>query len=152
MSSWSQKIWSDWGIATSEPDEISRDPNVLWTTRCCRIKSKTGGIPQELYQSSLPQRFLRRMAQLGVPHAIISDLYGLHFPDVWMPFYDTAPSDLDIAQRQTLGNLIGRQARQRGLTLLSFYNNSPVMSRPYFEILSYSGLQIVYHTRLPENI
>jgi len=92
------------------------------------------------------------MAQLGVPHAIISDLYGLHFPDVWMPFYDTAPSDLDIAQRQTLGNLIGRQARQRGLTLLSFYNNSPVMSRPYFEILSYSGLQIVYHTRLPENI
>ena len=45
---------------------------------------------------------------------------------------------------------IGRQARRRGFSTLCFYNNSPMMSRPYFEVLSHSGLSVIYHTRLPE--
>jgi hypothetical protein len=149
MPNWREEVWSRWRIATLEPDNISRDLNMVWTTRCCRIKSESGGTPEELYRSGLPQRFLRCMAQLGMRHAIISDLYGLHFPGVWMPSYNTAPSDLDAFQRKNLGALIGRQARDQGLVALSFYNNSPVMSRPYFEVLSHSGLEVFYHSRLP---
>ena len=91
---WRKEIWARWQIVTVNPDEVPRDPTTLWTTRCCRIKSNAGGTPQDLYRSDLPQRFLGRMAELGLPHAILSDLYGLHFPDVWMASYDTAPGDL----------------------------------------------------------
>jgi hypothetical protein len=147
---WREEIWLRWRIATIHPDKIGRDQNVVWTTRCCRIKSALGGTPEELYLSPLPQRFLRCMTQLGVSHAIISDLYGLHFSGSWMPSYDIAPRDLDALQRKVLGGLIGRQAREQGFKALSFYNNSPVMSLPYFEVLSHSGLKLFYHTRLPE--
>ena len=146
---WREEIWDRWRIVTLEPDRIVSDATRLWTTRCCRMKAQTGGTPKELYRSELPQRFLSCMARLGVPHAIISDRYGLHFPDVRMASYDTAPGELDTSRRRHLGGIIGRQARAQGFTSLSFYNNSPIMSRPYFEILSRSGLDIVYHTRLP---
>jgi hypothetical protein len=90
------------------------------------------------------------MTRLGLNHAIVSDLYGLHFPDVWKPVYDTPPGDLSVAERRSLGRNIGHQARRRGFSRLCFYNNSPIMSRPYFEVLSHSGLTVLYHTRLPE--
>jgi hypothetical protein len=149
MGDWREEIWRRWGIATVDPEAVPRDRQTLWTTRCCRIKSEMGGTPKDLYRSELPQRFLHRMARLGLRHAIVSDLYGLHFPDVRMAAYDTAPGDLDPAERRMLGEQIGEQARGRALACLCFYNNSPLMSRPYFEILSHSGLPVMYHTRLP---
>ncbi|MET4233270.1 hypothetical protein ABIA85_006563 [Bradyrhizobium sp. LA6.10] len=133
-----------------DADAIPRDRQTLWTTRCCKIKSATGGRPCELYRSDLPVRFLDGMARLGLSHAIVSDLYGLHFPEVWKRSYDTAPGDLDAAERLSLGRTIGDQARRRGFSRICFYNNSPMMSRPYFEVLSHSGLHVTYHTRLPE--
>ncbi len=148
--SWRDELWHRWRITFMEPGAIARAPTRLWTTRCCRTKCQIGGTPRELYRSELPQRFLGCMARLEAPHAIISDLYGLHFPNVWKASYDTAPNQLDGPSRRRLGVLIGRQARARGFTSLSFYNNSPKMSRPYFEILSHSGLELFYHTRLPE--
>lgn len=147
---WREEIWARWRVATTDPDTIIGDATILWTTRCCRIKSAVGGTPRELYRSELPQRFLQRMADLRLPHAIVSDLYGLHFPHVWMAAYDTAPGDLDTTRRRRLGEKIGTQACAEGFASLSFYNNSPIMSRPYFEILSHSGLKLLFHTRLPE--
>lgn len=147
---WPEEIWARWRVAITDPDKIISDPMILWTTRCCRIKSAAGGTPRELYRSDLPQRFLQRMADLRLPHAIVSDLYGLHFSHAWKASYYTAPSDLDTAQRRRLGEKIGTQARAEGFALLSFYNNSPIMSRPYFEILSHSGLKLLFHTRLPQ--
>jgi hypothetical protein len=132
MLDWRAEILRRWGIATVDAE------------------ATTGGRPRELYRSDLPARFLDRMARLRLSHAILSDLYGLHFPEVWKPTYDTPPGDLGAAARGSLGRKIGRQARQRGFSRLCFYNNSPVMSRPYFEVLSYSGLTVMYHTRLPE--
>jgi hypothetical protein len=150
VRTWRDEIWRRWGITTVDPDAVSRDLQTLWTTRCCKIKSQTGGTPRDLYRSNVPQRFLHRMEQLGLHHAIISDLYGLHFSGVWMAAYDRAPCDLNPAQRRLLGCEIGWQAGQRSFTSLCFYNNSPVLSAPYFEILSHSGLTVMYHTRLPK--
>jgi hypothetical protein len=150
MPDWRTEVLQLWGIATIDAETIPHDGQTLWTTRCCKIKSAIGGRPRELYRSDLPARFLDRMARLGLKHAIISDLHGLHFPEVWKPTYDRSPSDLGPAERRSLGRRIGRQARQHGILRLCFYNNSPVMSRPYFEILSQSGLTVMYHTRLPE--
>jgi hypothetical protein len=147
---WRDEIARLWGITTVDPEVIDGGPRTLWTTRCCRIKSENGGTPQELYRSELPQRFMRCMQRLEHRYAIISDLYGLHFPEVRLPSYDTAPDDLSPEQRRALGCEIGRQARLRHFMAVAFYNNSPIMSAPYFEILSHCGIPVMYHTRLPE--
>jgi len=146
---WRSEIQQRWGIDVIQPTQTFGDSRTLWTTRCCKIKASNGGIPRELYQSVIPQRFLQRMARLGWPHAIVSDLYGLHFPEVVLPSYDTAPSELNADERRELGCKIADQARARGFDSIHFYNNSPVLSRPYFEILAHTGLPLRFHTQLP---
>lgn len=92
---------------------------------------------------------MKRMEELKLDYAILSDFYGLHFAEDWQASYDTHPSALDAQQKQALGREIGALARARGFNVIIFYNNSPVMSRPYFEMLSQSGLDICFATRLP---
>jgi hypothetical protein len=87
-----------------------------------------------------------------VPFAVVSDRYGLHFSDERRARYDIHPSSLSDEERRRLGKLIGKQARARKFSTLVFYNNSPMMSWPYFDMLAASGLGVFYTTRLPENV
>lgn len=103
----------------------------------------------ELYRAAIPQLFMATMARLQLPYAIVSDKYALHFSDVRLKSYDTHPSELSSADKVRLGREIGKLAPERGFDAILFYNNSPVMSRPYFEMLSHAGLPIYFSTRLP---
>jgi len=102
-----------------------------------------------MYGSPLVRRFLAFAEAGGLAHAIVSDKYGLHFPEQRVAHYDLAPWELTTTARRALGQAIGTQARRRGHDEIVFYNSSPLMSRPYLEILSHSGLRVFFTTRLP---
>jgi hypothetical protein len=91
--------------------------------------------------------FVRRA---GLRFAVLSDLYGLHLDHEAFAPYDVHPSTLDIGQKKRLGAIVGTKARSEGFAAVVFYNSSPLRSVPYFEILSHSGLEVYYTTRLPE--
>ncbi len=154
MVSYSEAPWREvfsrrWGVVTLAESVLTEYRDQLWTTRCCRVKGSHGGRPHEMYRSSHVQRFLSFANAAGVEHAIISDRYGLHFPDQCLPSYDLGPWDLSPEGRRALGRMITTQAETRGHRAIVVYNNSPLMSRPYLEILSHSGLAIFFTTRLP---
>ncbi len=106
------------------------------------------GTPQELYSSFVTNRFFDFVIAQQMSFGIISDLYGLHWGDEVQNSYDVHPSVLSEGERTKLGNLISKQARIRGFSSIIFYNPSPVLSVPYFKILSHSGLRVFYTTRL----
>jgi hypothetical protein len=55
---------------------------------------------------------------------------------------------LSITRKKMLGKEIQKKAELRGYNKIIFYNNSPLMSKPYFEMLSQSGLKIFFTTKL----
>jgi hypothetical protein len=101
-----------------------------------------------MYDSYITRYFYRFVLQQHLPFAIISDKFGLHFSDEKLSYYDLHPGALSAKQRVALGDIIREKARQRGFRTLVFYNNAPLMSTPYFEILSHSGLEVLFATRL----
>jgi hypothetical protein len=92
---------------------------------------------------------MARMGELGYPFAILSDLYGLHFAGEVRAPYDLHPTRLSRRMRQELGLRIAAQFRAAGRETLVFFNDSPILSRPYFEILGYARLPTYFVTRLP---
>jgi hypothetical protein len=72
-----------------------------------------------------------------------------HGSDEELGYYDLHPGVLTPKQRTALGKLIREKAKERGFRTLVFYDNSPLMSVPYLEMLSHSGLEVLFATRLP---
>lgn len=102
-----------------------------------------------MYDSYVNRYFYHFAMENDLPYAIVSDRYGLHFQDESLRYYNTHPSELCNDAKRRLGNLIRQKAFKRGFRTLVFYNNSPLMSKPYLEMLSYAGLRINFITRLP---
>jgi hypothetical protein len=148
-STWREDFTRLFGVLILTESTLATSRHRLWATRCCRVKSELGGTPRDMYGSALVQRFLAFAEARGLAHAIVSDKYGLHFPDQHVAHYDLAPWQLTTTARRTLGQTIGGQARRRGHQEIVFYNTSPLMSRPYCEILSHSGLRVFFTTQLP---
>jgi hypothetical protein len=103
-----------------------------------------------MYDSYITRHFYRFALSHQVAFAIVSDKFGLHFSDESMDYYDIHPSTLSSQQRTALGLIVARKAAERGFTRIAFYNNSPLMSLPYFDILAASNLPVLFLTRLPE--
>ena len=137
-----------WGIKTiSFGKEIPAD--CLWVTRCSKIKSKAiKGKPKDLYCSYINKYFYKHMEKRGLPYGVISDKYGLHLSDEKLPSYDIHPSLLTSYDKMRLGKIIKWKCNKRGFKRIIFYNNSPLMSFPYFEILFYSNLEVFFITNL----
>ena len=147
---WREEFARRWGAVTLSESDVAASRHRLWATRCCRIKSGLGGRPREMYRSPLVQHFLAFAEASGLAYAIVSDKYGLHFPEERVAYYDLGPWDLSSVARKALGEVVGAQAQERGHKEILFYNTSPLMSRPYLEILSSSGLRVFFTTRLPK--
>lgn len=123
-------------------------PNTLWCTRCCPVKAVRHGRPDQLYGSpSLAPffRFVRGARRFGV----LSDLYGLHLDIEVLGAYDVHPSSLTDERKRELGAMVRAKCEAHGFATIIFYNNSPIMSLPYFEMLGASGVPVWYTTRLP---
>ncbi len=149
--------WSDWRTEITRRyrilllEELSRLPDTpLWTTRCCKIKGFVKqGLPRDLYRSPLNQRFYAWTEAHRLRYAILSDKYGLHLDTEVLPVYDLHPSFLTTRDKYRLGRTIRKQATGLGYRTLVFYNSSPILSKPYFELLAASGLKVFFVTRLP---
>jgi hypothetical protein len=146
-SAWKEQIRDYWGIQHFESVNISKSI-YLWVTRCSKTKKANGGFPSQLYLSSLNQHFYKFVQARKLRYGILSDKYGLHLDREWLPSYDIHPSTLADEEKKILGRLIREKALNNGFTQIIFYNNSPLMSVPYFQMLYYSGLSTFYTTNL----
>src|SRR5207237_6193717 len=133
--SWKEELAGRWGIEVIE-SPIVMMPTALWTTRCSNTKPLRRGLPEQIYTSNLNRFFYRFVNSCGLRFAVVSDKYGLHMDNERLPYYDVHPSALSCAQKQTLGDLIRQKALAAGFSTIIFYNSSPRMSKPYFEMLA----------------
>lgn len=104
-----------------------------------------------MYGSYLNRHFYRFVLQKRLPYAVLSDKYGLHFSHEKLDYYDIHPTHISIKEKMLLGKMIREKAQSFGYGKIVFYNNSPLMSKPYFEILSNSKLIVYYTTSLNVN-
>lgn len=149
QAGWRGEVRVRFGInPLDSPPPARRD--VFWATRCARIKAEVdAGQPDDLYQSPINRAFYRFVHHHGLRFGVVSDLYGLHLDRERLAAYDVHPSELTPDAKRRLGKLLGEKVRAEGFGTLIFYNNSPIRSRPYFEILAASDLdEIFYCTRL----
>jgi hypothetical protein len=147
-ANWRNEIRERWGIRVLSRYNLPVG-EVLWVTRCSKTKNGIHyGTPKDLYVSPINRYFYAYVEQRGLPYGVLSDKYGLHMDDEEMEYYDVHPKHLTEYDKRVLGELIREKACRRGFSELVFYNPSPLMSVPYFEMLYYSGLGIFYTTVL----
>ena len=139
VADWRRYIRRRWRIIPVESVKAVWGP-ALWTTRCSRTKPVPQGFPHEMYLSPITNAFFRFVHKHGLRYGVLSDRYGLHLDIERLPYYDVHPSELSDADKQALGLAIRRKVEQLGFDRIVFYNVSPLMSVPYFEMLFYSGL------------
>lgn len=145
---WREEIRERWGIHLLDRYcQLVRD--ILWVTRCSKIKSNVScGIPKDLYVSSVNKYFYGFMEKQGLRYGVLSDKYGLHMDEESLSYYDVHPRILTSEDKRALGKLIRDKATCSGFSQIAFYNNSPLMSIPYFQMLHYSELPVFYTTSL----
>ena len=126
------------------PDQKGGE-KVLWASRCSKTKTgKDRALPNEFYVSPLNLLFYTAMEKYGLRYGICSDMYGMHMDDEYMDYYDVHPSTLSHEQKRDLGLIIGRKTREYGYEEIIFYNSSPLLSRPYFEMLWWADLPVYF--------
>ncbi|MBO7043597.1 hypothetical protein J6W34_03510 [bacterium] len=121
----------------------------LLTTYCS--KTKTGyskAIPKEFYVSKRNLKFYKFCEEHELYYGILSDMYGLHFCDEKLDFYDIHPNSLTLENKKNLGNIIREKCNDRNINKIIFYAPSPLQSLPYFQMLSYSNIDFYYITKL----
>jgi len=147
-ANWRQEVFDLWGIRLLG-DIQWESKSFLWTTRCCRTKHVAPvGKPKDFYFSPIVQLFCKFVEKNGLKYGILSDKYGLHLDSEELEYYDIHPASLTSQDKEKLGQLIREKVLRISSDSIVFYNPSPLMSIPYFEMLHYSGLNIWYTTRL----
>lgn len=148
---WQEEICEKFGIEYVPNREAfvnllhNKDLKILMASRCSKTKTgKQQALPKEFYVSPLNLNFYKSMEANDFDYAILSDMYGIHYFDERMDFYDVHPSSLTAEDKISLGNKIKEKAEARGYNSIIFYNSSPIMSKPYFEMLKQSGLKVYY--------
>jgi len=148
-SNWRQEIEEYFSIQYIEPYDAPND--ALWCTRCSADKSnKIRGKPIEIYTGQVTQRFCSWAETRRQTYGVLSDKLGIVMNDEIFETYDTHPGELTEGDKIRLGEIIGKKVREREFNKIIFYNTSPLMSRPYFEMLAASELEVYYITKLPQ--
>jgi hypothetical protein len=145
--SWHDELLRRWNVKYSSLESL-RVQDHLWTSRCSKTKNVLAGTPRDLYQSDLLKELYSFADLRCARYAIVSDLYGLHMDEEVLPSYDIHPSALSPSEKCRLGGIVGRKASAAGYLSLVFFAHSPLMSRPYFEILAHSKLAVFFVTTL----
>ena len=119
-------------------------PSSLLVTSCSKTKLVKKGYPKDLYHGKINKLFYKFVENNNLDYGIISDKYGLHMFDENLPYYDIHPSSLSYAQKKDLGAKIREKIKNYGYKDIIFYYPSPLLSKPYFEMLWYSKLSVYY--------
>lgn len=144
---WRKEILDRWQIKyLLDTQAITKD--ILWATRCSKTKGCQKGYPQDMYRSMVNIYFYSFVEKHNFRFGVLSDKYGIHLDSEQLPYYDIHPSKLSQSKKVSLGKTVRKKVLAAGFSTIIFYNNSPLMSIPYFEILFYSQLSIFYTTKL----
>lgn len=151
-SNWKEEIKKFFNITyVDNIEKLLEDHSVIWTTRCSKTKGKQTDkeIPRNFYLSQQNIAFYEFCESFNLNYGIISDLYGLHLMKEYLDFYDVHPSKLSTQDKEKLGKIIERKCKENGYKKIVYWNSSPFMSRPYFEMLSYvKDIEVFYITKL----
>jgi len=148
VKEWKTSLWNIWQVHIGMP-EIT--PSTIFISRCSKTKTgKDKALPKEFYVSALNNKFYAWAEKHKLYYGILSDLYGIHFCDEYKDFYDIHPSSLSMERKKELGEIIGTKCKEKGYSTAAFYNSAPAMSKPYFDMLWFSGLKIHFITQLPD--
>lgn len=123
--------------------------NVLWTTSCSKTKSsQKKGYPKDFYLGKYNKLFYKYTDLYNLDYGVLSDKYGLHLQNECLDYYDIHPGELSLDDKCKLGRLIKEKTIEKGFTEIIFYYPSPLQSKPYFEILWFSGLPVNYLSKI----
>ena len=123
--------------------------DALWTTSCSKTKStKKRGYPKDFYLGKYNKLFYHYIELYNYDYGIISDKYGLHFKNECLNYYDIHPSNLSLEDKSELGKIIKEKTIDNGFKEIIFYYPSPLQSKPYFEILWFSGVPVYYISKI----
>lgn len=129
---------------------VSEIPNeALWINPNTKVtKNINRGQPIELYEGRFNKIFFKYMEYFKVVYGVISEIHGIHMCYENLKPYDKHPSELTIANKQLLGEMITYKAKTIGFKSIILYYPSPIFARPYFEILSYVDMPIYYLSKI----
>jgi hypothetical protein len=127
-------------------DSLNKIPsNALWSTSCSKTKSKLKkGYPSEFYLSKYNLLFYKYVESLNFDYGVISDKYGIHLQNEKLQNYDIHPTKLSFEDKLELGQKIKVKVKNSGYENLIFYYPSPLMSKPYFQMLWYADIPVYY--------
>lgn len=146
---WRESLEKDFGFTYISSRKKLPDPDsVIWTTSCSKTKkTQRLGRPRDFYNGRYHNRFYEYVENNNLTYGILSDKYGIHMFDEELRYYDIHPQELTLEQKEELGKFINRKAKRYGFDEIIFYYPSPLMSKPYFEILWFSNLKVYYMTK-----
>jgi hypothetical protein len=105
----------------------------LYITHCCKKKNsiKTKTIPEKLYSASYLQRFIKRCKEMKVNWGILSDKYGIVFPNQRIKWYELSPSFL-LKHKTEAKKLIEKLQQQLQKFDVIFFYHNPGRFHPFY--------------------
>jgi len=126
---------------------LSRSDTML-ISNCSRTKGTQGDVafPKKFYLGSNAQKTIKFAEQLNIPYGILSDLYGIHYHDEALAFYDIHPTE--VPDKEELARVLKKKCEERGVKQVIYCQSSPAMGRFYIDLLLMAGLKVYYVTSL----
>lgn len=126
---------------------IAKKGRIL-VANCSKTKGERGQVayPKEFYKGQNAQLTIAFAEAHKLPYGILSDMYGIHFDDEALPYYDTHPSE--VIDKEGLAEILRCKCEERFVTSVVYRNSSPARARFYIDLLLLAGLEVVYVTSL----
>jgi hypothetical protein len=121
----------------------------IYLTHCSKDKSpqaKASGEklpPDQLYTDPGLQEFIAACKSTGASWAILSDKYGVFFPDETHEYYEKPPASVTPEEENTLRNQLNQRLEQ--YTEIWFYVRPAAIHPVYERILMHSALSAHVH-------
>jgi hypothetical protein len=106
---------------------------VLYITHCSKKKNSINSetTPEKLYSASYLQRFIKKCKEMKVNWGILSDKYGIVFPNQRIKWYELSPSFLLKHKAESRKLIEKLQQQLKGFDKIFFYHN-PGRFHPFY--------------------
>jgi hypothetical protein len=106
---------------------------VLYITHCSKKKNSINSetTPEKLYSASYLQRFIKKCKKMKVNWGILSDKYGIVFPNKRIKWYELSPSFLLKHKAESRKLIEKLQQQLKGFDKIFFYHN-PGRFHPFY--------------------
>jgi len=146
---WKETIKSFYNIEHVTSIQKYNPSDTIFLTRCSSAKSgKVRGTPSQMYWGAINKKFYRMLDKFELYYGVCSDFLGVVFKDEEFDNYDVHPADITDEDKRKLGEIISTKIKEKGFKNAYFFNTSPLLSRPYFEMLYYSQIPVKYFSDL----